>query len=664
MYPNTTKLLLLWCSLCFSVSTYSQELSVTDSLRHALARAETDSTKATLMMLIANRLPMSDSIKIREYYRKALELTNPEQPILVAKIYGNLGRFYYNMYHFEEARQYLDTARNTIMPDTSVQGKKLSGLIRMNAAALYGVHGDIRKQQEEYLQLIPLFTKLKDTTNLSVTYRNLGVIFFNKAQYDKALEYYTKALKTHENSDKTNYYSGAGHLDIALCLNEMDSLKPLETYLRKAEDIIFSSKDTVDQMAQLYYLKGELAYKKKNYTESGVMYRKALKLARKFKNLHYMANALFGLVQVGEAKKEYTQALAYAEEYYRIGSDLKDFHFQLLALEKLAEIEYQLKHYPQSYNHFRKYIGVADSLNEVELTKTLHDLDVQYESANKEKQIANLQYEMEAAELRLVRNQMGIWLLLITVAGLLSISILYYKYYKKGKTLITQQKRVHQLEMDTLQQKHKISLLYATINGEEHERSRIAQDLHDGLGGLLSGIKLSLSNTVKDIQNDRANENVSRSVKHMDEAVDELRNIAQSLMPQVLNIQGLGEAVKQFCNKVSRSGPTITCQVIHVSESIPKNKQVTVYRIVQELVNNALKHASATQILVQLQQRKGKLFLTVEDNGIGFDPGADTHTNGLGMSSLKARVELLEGEMDIHSGAETGTSVNIQCMVG
>ncbi|MGS2763272.1 tetratricopeptide repeat-containing sensor histidine kinase [Sinomicrobium sp. M5D2P9] len=661
---HISTLFLLLCCLFSFVYVRSQELSVTDSLRNELQRATSDSAKATVMMLIANRLPMSDSMEIKSYYQEALSLTDREkQIILTSKIYGNLGRFYYNLYRFEDAQKYLDTARNIIEPDTSLAGKKLSGLIRLNAAALYGVNGDIRKQQEQYLELIPLFVQLKDTSNLALSYRNLGVIFFNKKQYSTALEYYTKALETHNESDKNDYYFGTRHLDIALCLSEMDSLEPMEYYLKEAESILNSNSDTVDQIAQLYYLKGELAFKQESYKEAELLYDTSLKIAREFKNLHYMSNAIIGLVNVYEIREQYHKALTYARQYYQLGSDLKDFHFQLLGLEKLGELEYKLHHYPESHNYFTEYIRVSDSLNEVELTKTMHELDKQYESARKEKQIANLQYEMEAAELRLVRNQMGILLLLITVAGLLIISVLYYLYYKKGKTLIAQQKRVHQLKMDTLHQQHKISLLYATINGEEHERSRIAKDLHDGLGGLLSGIKLSLSNSVKDMEETPSRKNVSKALTHMDEAIDELRTIAQSLMPQVLNIQGLGEAVKQFCNKISRPGLTLTCQVIHVSDNIPKDKQVTIYRIIQELVNNALKHAEATHIFVQLQQRDDKLFLTVEDNGKGFDPKTAIHKNGLGMSSLKARVELLEGEMDVHSSPQTGTSVNIQCNV-
>ncbi|RNL78052.1 hypothetical protein ED312_19830 [Sinomicrobium pectinilyticum] len=663
MRHTSTLFLLLYC-LFSSVCGRSQELSVTDSLRQELQQATSDSVRASLMMLIANRLPMSDSTEIRNYYKEALSLTDRQkQIILTTKIYGNLGRFYYNLYHFEDAQKYLDTARNIIKADTSLAGKKLNGLIRLNAAALYGVNGDIRKQQEQYLELIPLFVRLQDTVNLALSYRNLGVIFFNKKQYSTALEYYTKALETHSEADKKSYYFGTRHLDIALCLSEMDSLEPMGYYLKEAENILNSNKDTVDQMAQLNYLKGELAFKQENYKEAESLYNSSLKIAREFKNLHYMSNATIGLINVYETQKQYRKALAYAEEYYQLGGDLKDFHFQLLGLEKLGKLEYQLHHYPESYNYFTEYIKVSDSLNEMELTKTMHELDKQYETAQKEKQIAHLQYEMEAAELRLVRNQMGIWLLLITVAGLCIISVLYYLYYKKGKTLIAQQKRVHQLEMDTLHQQHKISLLYATINGEEHERSRIAKDLHDGLGGLLSGIKLSLSNSVRDIDETSSRKNVSNALKHMDEAVDELRTIAQSLMPQVLNIQGLGEAVKQFCNKISRPRLTLTCQIIHVSDNIPKDKQVTVYRIVQELVNNALKHAEATHILVQLQQREDMLFLTIEDNGKGFEPETAIHKNGLGMSSLKARVELLEGEMEIHSGPGTGTSVSIQCNI-
>lgn len=667
MHQTTTLTLPFLFCLLFSFFTSAQEhrkQSVTDSLRNELQKATSDSSRAVLSMRIANRLPAGDSIQAKDYFRKALALTDKEkQPVLTSRIYANTGRLYYNLYRFEEAQKYMDSAQNALARDTSLSARKMRAHIQLNVAALYGVNGDIREQQEQYIQLIPVFTELKDTANLALTYRNLGVIFSNKTQYQKALEYYKKALDTYDESDKNRYYSGTRHLDIAMCLNDMDSLQQMDGYLKEAENILESSGDTVDQMSQLYYLKGELAFKKEDYNTAEKMYRTSLDIADGFKNFHYMSNALIGLADVYKTQKKYNKALAAAERYYRLGADIQDFHFQLLGLEMLGDLEFELNHYPESYHYLKEYIRVSDSLNEVELTKNMHRLDKQYETARKEKQIARLEFEKETAELKLVRNRLGIWLLLITIAALMLITVLYYLYYRKGKRLITQQKKVHQLELDTMGQEHKISLLSATINGEEHERSRIAKDLHDGLGGLLSGIKLSLSNSLTEIRETPAKKAVSEAVRHIDEAVDELRSIARSLMPQVLHIQGLGEAVKQFCSRISQPGISVTCQVINVDRDIPEEKQITVYRIVQELVNNAVKHAEASHILVQLQQRKDKLFLTVEDNGKGFDPDKSVNSRGLGLSNIKARAELLEGDMDIDSTPGMGTSVSLQCQV-
>ncbi|MBC9797881.1 tetratricopeptide repeat-containing sensor histidine kinase [Sinomicrobium weinanense] len=649
----------------FTFSTSVRAQSVTDSLRNELQKATSDSSRAALRMRIAERLPMSDSIEAENHFLEALSLVDREKHIvLTASIYADMGRLYYNLYRYEESQQYMDTAINVLKKDTSLMSRKKRAHFQMNIAALYGVNGDVRKQQEQYFRLIPVFIKLGDTANLAFTYRNLGEIFSNKKQYPRALEYYKQALHTYDESDRNSYYAGASHLDVAMCLGEMDSLQGMEHYLQEAEDILRSSGDTVEHMAFLYYLKGELAFKKNDFRKAEEMYRTGLDIARDFKSFHFMSTAFMGLANTYQEQEKYEKALAAAKEFYRLGGDLRDVSFQLTALEMLGDLEFKLNHFPESYYNLKEYIKVSDSLNEVEITKTMHQLDKQYETSQKEKQIAKLEFEKETAELRLVRNRLGIWLLLITVIALLVISILYYLYYKKGKRLISQHKRVHQLEMDTMKQEHKISLLSATIKGEEHERSRIAQDLHDGLGGLLSGIKLSLSNSLGKMQEAPEKEAVSGAVKHIDEAVDELRFIAQSLMPQVLHIQGLGEAVKQFCSKIAHPDISVTCQVINVGNDIPEDTQITVYRIIQELVNNAVKHAEASQILVQLQQSKDVLFLTVEDNGKGFDPDTTLKSGGLGMSNLKARMELLEGEMDISSAPGTGTSVNLECRVG
>jgi signal transduction histidine kinase len=203
------------------------------------------------------------------------------------------------------------------------------------------------------------------------------------------------------------------------------------------------------------------------------------------------------------------------------------------------------------------------------------------------------------------------------------------------------------------------------LKGQEEERSRIAKDLHDGLGGLLSGTKLSFMNVRETLS--LSSEHVKhfdRSLSMLDNTIGDLRKVAQNLMPEALVKFGLQEALRDFCDTVqSSSGIQLLYQHFGERRKLDNTAKVFVYRIVQELINNVVKHAEATQVIVQLTTRMNKIEITVEDNGQGFDTSILDHTGGAGMANIKYRVQYLHGTTDIVSSPGNGTSVNIEVKV-
>ncbi|MES1216238.1 MAG: sensor histidine kinase [Bacteroidota bacterium] len=200
------------------------------------------------------------------------------------------------------------------------------------------------------------------------------------------------------------------------------------------------------------------------------------------------------------------------------------------------------------------------------------------------------------------------------------------------------------------------------LKGQEEERSRIAKDLHDGLGGMLSGVKLSFINMKENMI--LPAENVTgfeRSIRMLDNTIAELRKVAHNLMPETLARFGLDEALKDFCNSIqTSSGIKVIYQQLGDNRKLSTQAEISVYRIVQELVNNALKYAEAKQILVQLTKDHIKTCITVEDNGKGFDVNTLDMTKGAGFTNIKYRVNYFKGTLDINSQPGNGTSVNIE----
>lgn len=204
----------------------------------------------------------------------------------------------------------------------------------------------------------------------------------------------------------------------------------------------------------------------------------------------------------------------------------------------------------------------------------------------------------------------------------------------------------------------------ALLQGQQEERTRLAKDLHDGLGGILSSTKYAFGN-IRDkyvVAPEHA-EAFDRGMEMLDKSIIELRRVAHNMMPEALVNFGLHTALQDYCGSINQTGALqLNYQAFDVDEAaIATATASTIYRIVQELVNNALKHAAARNVLVQLVRKGNTLSITVEDNGKGFDKDIfKTGHGGMGYQNLKDRIAYLNGTLDIETAPGNGTSVNIE----
>lgn len=292
---------------------------------------------------------------------------------------------------------------------------------------------------------------------------------------------------------------------------------------------------------------------------------------------------------------------------------------------------------------------LADSAINDRIRKNTVEFETKYETAKKDNQI-----KLQQAAIK-QKNTLN-YVLIGSAAAILIISLLSFRNYRQKQNL--QQQRISELETEK-----QLEATEAVLKGEEQERTRLAKDLHDGLGGMLSGIKYSFStmkgNLILTPDNAQAFE---RSMDMLDSSIKEMRRVAHNMMPEALVKYGLDTALKDFCNDINQSGAV---KVIYQSVGmegvqIEQTASITLYRIVQELVNNILKHATATQAVVQLNKLNGTITITVEDDGNGFDTSILQQRKGMGWSNILSRVEFMKGVMDVQSESGKGTSVHIE----
>jgi two-component system, NarL family, sensor kinase len=210
---------------------------------------------------------------------------------------------------------------------------------------------------------------------------------------------------------------------------------------------------------------------------------------------------------------------------------------------------------------------------------------------------------------------------------------------------------------------HQLSISAAILKSEEQERTKLAKDLQDGLGAMLSGIKYSF-NALKGniLMTAESEKDFERSIDMLDSSIKEMRRVAHNMMPEALVKFGLDTALKDFCNDILQSGALqISYQSIGLENTvIDQTVSITIYRIVQELINNTMKHAVAKNAIVQVTKTDGQLSVTVEDDGKGFDTAIINNLVGMGWSNITNRVAFLKGKLDVDSQHGKGTSVLIE----
>ena len=243
-------------------------------------------------------------------------------------------------------------------------------------------------------------------------------------------------------------------------------------------------------------------------------------------------------------------------------------------------------------------------------------------------------------------------------AALLIISVLSYRSYRQTKKL--QDERIA-----TLEKEKQLSATQALLKGQEEERNRLAQDLHDGLGGLLSGVKLQLGAMKGNlILSEEMGKTFNNALYKLDESISEMRRVAHNMMPEALMKLGLQQALQDYCDSLSESQPfALNCEFHGLEKRMEPATEIVVYRIVQELLNNTVKHSGATTILAQVIRNDNSLSITVEDNGKGFNMDDATIDRGMGLKNIQSRVDYLKGQIDIKSAEGKGTSVHIDCLI-
>jgi two-component system, NarL family, sensor kinase len=526
---------------------------------------------------------------------------------------------------------------------------KSIGGIYINLGNAYQYKGQFNKVIDNYIKGIKIFETIKDSSRLAVSYENLASFYSSLKNTEKELEYLKKSLSIIPKDDAESLAYVLG--DIALAHIK---LKEFPDALKNLNRAYKTSKTLNDNRLHFFSERnfGEYYYGKSEYKKAIPYYEKALKIISQINDAYYKNDVLLQLGQTEAELKNYNKAIQYLNETISTAKENNALEIEQKAHNTLSIIYNTIQNSNKAYFHLNKATQLKDSLLNENHLKQINLLEKQYESEKKDKELAEKQIELEHNTLELSKKENQFTIAIISTIALLLILLALWIFYR-------QRQKLKNIEISKLEQDRDLSKMQALIEGEEKERIRLAQDLHDGINGDLSSIKFQLSSINSESFTKENKKLFETAIDMIDYSCDQVRNISHNLSPTTINDFGLVASLKSYCSKLEGFYPIkINFQHFGNDIQLPKNIETVIYRIVQELVNNIIKHAEASEALVQINSHEDTLFITVEDNGKGFD--YLKKNMGIGLKNIKSRIDFLNATLDEeHNKNGTTFTINI-----
>jgi two-component system NarL family sensor kinase len=613
-----------------------------------------------------------------------LQYFTEEDPKVSASLFNNIkNHCRENLSCFDPVREYLNTKKFDDKKSlTYIQFCNVMSIYNMKEAIHYAKKGvnELEKNNLENMNLFNLLNRLA-----------LGYAAVSKV--DSTLFFAEKSEKLLRKLGSENNY---WRPDYARS-NAYEALNKKElafNYLEKSYEYLRNSKNRMDKGYLLFTLldrsnaqHNSKAFDKylKEYIQFGKEGNKKLdeihsNLSTFFKNDSSMIKILEDKIKKLESDtikytprgekldliKLYTihgkneKAIINAREMLSDSLNLDDYTLHNTYLRLIENYE-ALKKWDSAFYYSKQFNHFINKRYDKNLSQNIADYEVKYNTQIKENEVQK-QKAINA------ENKLNLQTLYGLLGGLGVLSLLTIFFFsnriKQQKIMNIKEQEIQDQKIRRLEQENKVLALNSMIEGQEAERMRIAQDLHDGLGGLLTTVKAHFSAIEREIDAVKKFNVFDKTNTLIDQACVEVRRIAHDMVPYSVQISGLKGALDELEQSIRTRG--IECELdLHNLENLSIDSQKTsmIYRILQELTNNAVKHSGAEKILVQLLFHENMLHIMVEDNGNGFDVNQVVQKNGMGLKSIDSRVKYLNGKINYDSTPQHGTTVNIDIPV-
>ncbi len=610
----------------------------------------------------------------------------------IVKSLNNLGVYYFGKKDFNRSIDYFTEALR-------YSGQKDSDTVK---AGIYYNLGLCYSKKGLYDRSIAVYKKALTHCRRAGTgkdmlhriYSELGVCHQYKGAYDIAAYYYYKILGGVPHPGRADYtYVLDAYNRLGVLLFQLRLFDQARFYFDQGEQIARQFGDTA-MLAKVMVNKGAVYGDEGNKEAARKIYLDIYALSREHGYHGPQLTAASNLANMLTEEDDLGAALAYAHEalalseqtdafdqhiniryrlgyiYYRMKQHRKAMQYLLPAVEEmetrglsgnatnaydlLASVYAAMGNYRKAFEYEQAFARMNDSLRGSTNAQAISNLESQYELARKNNALTSKQLQITRQQSQLREQKLWFGGAFLVVLLLTTTLIGVYRNSR-------QRQRLQTAAIHNLKQAQELNQLRAQIKGEEQERERIARELHDGISSQLCAIKLHVSTLADREEGPVVPEELAYVLYQLEDAGKDLRTTAHNLLPDLLLQEGLVVAIATFCEKMEKS-THLHIDFLSYGEipSMDPAVELSIYRMVQELVQNILKHARATQALVQLSCENSLLNVTVEDNGTGMAEPNNGHTTGTGLAGIYARTQTLNGHMDLKSIKNKGTAVYLE----
>ena len=539
---------------------------------------------------------------------------------------------------FDSAFHYLEQAENLYQSINTKEATIGEASVNHNFGTIKQIQGDYVEAINYYLQASKLFDEANDAKLRAYTLNNIATLYELAKDYSKAEKYARECIEVAQNAED-EFMVATGKIVLASVLMEQDKYEEIPSLLTAVLE--YGEKNNDPYKVFLYHLNygNYLMNYKKDNARAVKEYEKAQQFASQLGDEWEIMRNNLSLSEAYLENQQYDEAGKVADEALKTAIKLQAKDKQRESLWVLGQYNAHKLDFETAFKQINAAYLLQDTVFNESNQRHLAFVEAEYQAEKKEIRINSLEKE------RILYS-------IIFGVSLLGIIILLGALYLRQRA----KKQLAQQQVIQLEKEKQLIATHAILEGEATERTRLARDLHDGLGGMLSAVKLNLFDMKKGGVV-LASEDISRFnkvVEMLDSSITELRRVAHNMMPDSLSRYGLKVSLQDFCDSFSN----VHFHFFGNDERLDNTLEIMIYRSVHELVNNALKYSEAENINVQIVQEDDRVSLTVQDDGKGFD--VQQKVKGTGLNNIRTRAESVGGSLEVYSESGKGTEINVE----